>query len=102
MKFRAVIILALLFVLNTSHASEFLFSFNSDSACSTTQHSDEFKVKKNNTNEHCELHCEYHSSYLLPQYNFISKVAITNSSLILKQNLYVFQNKLEFFKPPIS
>lgn len=102
MKFRTIVILALLFIMSTTHANEFLFSFYGTDSCSTTEHVSKVKELKSHTDKHCEIHCEYHSPLLLPQFNSISKVAILNLPPISKQNIYTFQTKLEFFKPPIA
>lgn len=101
MKFKAIIVLALLFIMSTSHANEFVFSFFGNDTCSTTQHPNEFEEQESYTDEHCEIHCEYHSPLLLPQFNSISKITTLNLPPISKQYLYTFQTNLEFFKPPI-
>ncbi len=105
MKFKAIIVLALLFIMSTSHANEFVFSFFGNDTCSTTQHTDLFEKLESHTDEyckaHCEIHCEYHSPFLLPQFNPISKVSTLNLPPMSKQYLYTFQTNLEFFKPPI-
>jgi len=50
----------------------------------------------------CEIHCEYHHSYLPPKYNTFTILNASNSLEVFTNNSYIFQMNLKISKPPIT
>lgn len=76
-----------------------LTSFSSE-VCTTTSSYENDTPQEVDVN--CEIHCEYHHSYLPPKYNTFTILNASNSLEVFANNSYIFQMNLKISKPPIT
>jgi hypothetical protein len=101
MKFKSMVTLALLFVMSFSIVHEYIYALDDDKHCSPIEYVNEFS-KPSSHGDICDIHYEYHSSYLLSQKVALQKIENTPAKISTCRVSYNFKNTLDFFKPPIS
>lgn len=70
-------------------------------SCNVVEYVKEFN-KPTNSGDICDIHSEYHQSYILPQYDLLSQIGTTSFFTIPKDDTYYFKNYLKSIKPPIA
>ncbi len=100
MQLKNISTLILLFVISFSAFHEIEFAIYDKQSCDLVEYVSEFE-KPTDCDEICDVYCEYHQSYVLPQYDFLSQVGATNFFTIPKDDTYYFKNYLKSIKPPI-
>jgi len=107
MKIKPLIILVLLLSMSTTVLAEHIFNSHAEDSCASTHHTISSDIKDSSKDlhlhneSHCEIHCDLHHVYLLPQHKILTLAESTTSLSIKKNDAYIYQENLEFFKPPI-
>ncbi len=102
MKIKNVIILLLLLLMNTSLLAEHLIGAKSKSSCTYSVHLGEHENLTSHDTSNCEVHCDLHHAYVLPVDTKLPLMHNINSLTIQHNSSYLYQESLQFFKPPIS
>ena len=100
MKIKTLTTLALLFVLNFSIVHEYVFAAFDDGHSTVTEYISEVEAPSHHS-DLCDIHFEYHQSYLLSNNIEISKLEHSSSKIKTDKESYTFQTLSTFFKPPI-
>lgn len=101
MKLKSMVTLALLFVMSFSLIHEYVFAYYDDDHCSAT----EYVAELEGPTEHgdiCDIHYEYHSTYILPQSDAKFNPIQISYNQISKNDSYLFKTYSKIIKPPIS
>ncbi len=101
MKLKSIITLALLFVLGFSIVHEYAFALYEDNHCSAMEYVHELSEGEAH-DDACDVHFEYHQSFLLSPKVVIPNVEYATLTDSLYKKSYNFQIELNLFKPPIS
>lgn len=101
MQLKKISTLILLFVISFSIFHEIEFAVQDKESCDVVEYVKEFN-KPIDSGDICDIHHEYHQSYILPQYDLASQISTTNFFKIPKDERYHFKNHLKKIKPPIA
>ncbi|WP_373001574.1 hypothetical protein [Sulfurimonas sp.] len=101
MRLRSLTTLALLFVISFSIVHEYVYAAYDDDHCSAIEYVSEFD-KPSSHEDLCDIHFEYHQSYLLSQNTHLPDVDFKTTTNKIDKETYNFKTHLEFYKPPIS
>ena len=101
MKRKNLITLVLLFVMTLSILHEYTFAMFDDEHSTIKEYVSEISgpVQKGDI---CDIHYEYHLSYILPCKQTYPQTSILDLKPTMKQESYKFALNLDFIKPPIS
>ncbi len=72
-----------------------------DEHCSAVEYISEFDTPSSH-DDLCDIHFEYHQSYLLSQNLVLPDVNFKSTTNKIHKETYNFKTNLEFYKPPIS
>ena len=100
MKMKSLITLALLFTLGFSMVHEYAFASHEDEHYTSISYEEEINHLSNHEDT-CEIHFEYHQSYLLSQNNTFSNLESSSLEINLDKEIYIAFTPLTFLKPPI-
>jgi len=100
MKHTSIVTLLLLFVISFQIVHEFTFSELEETHCSIEEYVEEINEPTNH-GDICDIHFEYHISYLLPiNTHAISEVDLKSEILIKSEN-FTKNRTFSIFRPPI-
>ncbi|NOR58814.1 MAG: hypothetical protein GQ474_09870 [Sulfurimonas sp.] len=101
MRLKSLTTLALLFVISFSIVHEYVYAAYDDDHCSAMEYVCEFDSPQSHE-DLCDIHFEYHQSYLLSQNLVLPDVDFKSGLNKIDKETYNFKTNLEFYKPPIS
>ncbi|MDA7817042.1 hypothetical protein N9A28_02510 [Sulfurimonas sp.] len=101
MKSKSIVALALLFIMSFSLLHEFTFAYLDDDHCTTAEYVAELEgpIEKGDI---CDIHYEYHNTYILPQVNTAFNALQISYSQISRSDSYLFKTYSKTIKPPIT
>ncbi|MDF1875620.1 hypothetical protein JHD48_07720 [Sulfurimonas sp. SAG-AH-194-I05] len=99
MKRKKLVSLVVLFVLSFSVVHEYAFAYFDDNHCTAVEYVSELETPSNH-GDICDIHFEYHQSFVLQQLPHLSLFQKDSLSLLSDKETYTFETKLLFFKPP--
>ena len=100
MKNKSLVTFALLFVMGFSLIHEYIYVSLDEDHCTITEYVMEFSAS-NNHGDICDIHFEYHQSFLMPQSLPFPQNNKLSSKLISQNEHYKNNNIHTFLKPPI-
>lgn len=100
MKLKSLITFSLLFVLSFSIVHEYIFAMFEDEHCSVGEYVCELEIPSDH-GDLCDIHFEYHQSFLLSDITKIPNIEDYKSLNLFKDKIYTFKTHRELFRPPI-
>ncbi len=94
------VIFILLFVLSFSIVHAYVFTFFEDGHSTVSEYVSGLERPPNH-GDICDIHFEYHKSYLLSDTLKIVVIEEHKSLNFLQERMYSFQTNRELFRPPI-
>jgi hypothetical protein len=79
---------------------EYVFAIYDEDHCSVSEYVLELEAPSNH-GDICDIHFEYHSSYILTQNNVFSYAKRLNFTTLFIHNSYDFKANPDLLKPPI-
>ncbi len=101
MKIKSFVTFALLFVLSFSIVHEYVFASFESEHSSVSEYIAELEVPSEH-NDHCDIHFEYHQSFLLAEDITLPKIEHNSFKIVTDKESYQFQIHTDFLKPPIA
>ena len=101
MKKRGLITFVLLFVLGFSIIHEYAFTLLDSDHCTTSEFIAELDAPQNH-GDICDIHFEYHQSFLLSSNFELTSVEFSSLSNEINHETYTKTTSQDFIKPPIT
>jgi len=101
MRLKSLTTLALLFVISFSIVHEYVYASHNDDHCSAIEYISEFDTPSSH-GDLCDIHFEYHQSYLLSQNIVLPDVEFKPKPDKIDKETYNFKTLTTLYKPPIS
>jgi hypothetical protein len=98
---KKLVTLIVLFVIGFSVIHEYVYVALDDDHCSAIEYISEFEAPQSH-GAICEIHFEYHQSYLLSQEVLLQDIDYKIIPSKIDKEIYNFKTHLKFYKPPIS
>jgi len=101
MKSKRLLIFILLFTIGFEILHAFTFAEIDTNSCTVQEYTEEFK-QPTNKGDICDIHFEYHISYILP--DSINSITYIETKTPIQVTKQVFQTKntVSLFRPPIN
>lgn len=98
---KKIVLSVLLFLMGFSLVHEYYFAAFDEGHSSVGEYIQELESPSDHK-DLCDIHYEYHLSYILPQKNAVTYETSSSAALVFSHKRYDFEPKHNFFKPPIA